>query len=682
MRTTCWLGMLNGMESGMESGMAAESSSNTRRKLPIGVAGLVAVAVLAVILFAVSRSQESAAPPDAPTPTPTAAAEQKPLPPLESPPPESPTPQKGASAEPDTDLTLGLPSTEDARDLEPAPLGTYVVAREGAGIRRGDNADETPAPLEIPVYDEPFGQPRVLLDSNEIDGVDLPVELTNWDRDEGALVMRVIAGGPDDDWLMVQAPTRPHNRFVWVRAGDFDLGFTNQRIEIDLAGEGELVLYDGEQALLRSPIVQGRDSRPTPVHLTFLEGGIGGDHVPSPAYGSALLSIASFSEVLGTFGGGGMPSNFIHGTNQPGLMGQRVSSGEIRIPNDVINQLVQMSGPGTPVLLFDSSNRRPGRDEILAEQPLPATTVSFLHAKVPGLNDARLATPQLWRRCDPAERAAENELLCSMQVSHSYLVAKDGAGVVDPVVGGNVIPVFDEPDGSPRTLVFDHPAIGFPVQVPLLNPTPSGQPLVLLPIEPPTSDGWVRVLAPTFPARQAVWVRTEHFDAYTSDLRIEIDIAGPGELRLYNGEEEILTSPIVSGRESRPTPLGVAYVDAILDGPSRSPAYGPYIVSVPLFNEQLGTFGGGMLAMQQIHGTDQPGLFGQRVASGHIRVPNDVMSALAEDPRGLIGALVITFDSSDGNRSASIEREQLKPWSPAETIAAGTADFPTGERPN
>jgi hypothetical protein len=72
----------------------------------------------------------------------------------------------------------------------------------------------------------------------------------------------VIAGGPDDDWLIVQAPTRRHNQFVWVPSNNFDFGYTSIRIEIDLADGGCLTLFD-----------------------------------------TAILSMANYSDALGPFGG-------------------------------------------------------------------------------------------------------------------------------------------------------------------------------------------------------------------------------------------------------------------------------------------------------------------------------------------------------------------------------------------
>ena len=66
------------------------------------------------------------------------------------------------------------------------------------------------------------------------------------------------------------------------------------------------------------------------------------------AYGSCILSIAAFSEALGTFGGG-MPKLALHGTNQPELMGQYVSSGCVRVPNDIIEFIAETVPVGTVV---------------------------------------------------------------------------------------------------------------------------------------------------------------------------------------------------------------------------------------------------------------------------------------------------------------------------------------------
>ena len=92
----------------------------------------------------------------------------------------------------------------------------------------------------------------------------------------------------------------------------------------------------------------GRESRPTPIVRAYIDEMIPGESL-GPAYGSWVLSIAAFSETLGTFGGGGMPKLALHGTNQPDLMGQYISSGCIRVPNEIIDFIADSVPVGTIV---------------------------------------------------------------------------------------------------------------------------------------------------------------------------------------------------------------------------------------------------------------------------------------------------------------------------------------------
>ena len=59
-----------------------------------------------------------------------------------------------------------------------------------------------------------------------------------------------------------------------------------------------------------------------------------------------------------------------------------------------------------------------------------------------------------------------------------------------------------------------------------------------------------------------------------------------------------------------------------------------------------------------IHGTNHPELMGQRVASGHIRIPNEVLSFIAEQPGGVVGARVVTVDSTGTTREEAIAAQE------------------------
>ncbi|MDP1794684.1 MAG: L,D-transpeptidase, partial [Acidimicrobiales bacterium] len=64
--------------------------------------------------------------------------------------------------------------------------------------------------------------------------------------------------------------------------------------------------------------------------------------------GRFMLSIAGFSEVLKSFGGG-RGQIAMHGWSDPSVMGRDVSNGCIRMRNDDILKLSQLAPLGTPV---------------------------------------------------------------------------------------------------------------------------------------------------------------------------------------------------------------------------------------------------------------------------------------------------------------------------------------------
>ena len=240
----------------------------------------------------------------------------------------------------------------------------YATAKPGAGLAVPDSETRM-----IPVFSEPGGTPRTLMYRNDIDAMTTPYPLVNPTVFRQPLVLRVLDRSDDGEWLEVQAPVRPHRTSIWVRADDFDLSQSQLRVEIDLNtsldadpiwGAGRLRFWDQNRLVLESPIVSGRDSRPTTLHDTYVEQVVPGASL-SPAYGTWLASLASYSDALGTFGGGGgVPGQTLHGTNAPELVGQLVSSGGIRVPNDVINDLIEYPGGlvGARVTIFDSTDPR------------------------------------------------------------------------------------------------------------------------------------------------------------------------------------------------------------------------------------------------------------------------------------------------------------------------------------
>lgn len=155
-----------------------------------------------------------------------------------------------------------------AGELAMSPLsGHYAVAVEGAGVPRSLDM------WTVPVYDEPGGEPRQLVDVNEIDEVSTGYPLAHSNGGQ-PLVLRVLGESIDREWLRVQAPVRPNNSAIWVNRSDFAVYQTDNRIEIDLANAGQIQIVDGSDVLHEGPIVQGRDGRETPLGAGFLEAAI------------------------------------------------------------------------------------------------------------------------------------------------------------------------------------------------------------------------------------------------------------------------------------------------------------------------------------------------------------------------------------------------------------------------
>jgi hypothetical protein len=215
------------------------------------------------------------------------------------------------------------PSTPTTTSL--APLAPWQVLVAVA------NPDVT----ELRTYDAPDGNL-----------VTFEIPLKNPWYFGGELGLLVEEGRETDEWLRVGIPTRPNGTTAWIRRSDVSIRSHRVHIEISL-GERRLRAWDGETLLVDEPAVIGKAATPTPVGEFFVNARIRRDN-PGGAYGPWILSLSGFSEVLETFDGG-LPELAIHGTNNPGLLGQPGSNGCIRVHNDAVIRLSDVVPLGTPV---------------------------------------------------------------------------------------------------------------------------------------------------------------------------------------------------------------------------------------------------------------------------------------------------------------------------------------------
>jgi hypothetical protein len=148
------------------------------------------------------------------------------------------------------------------------------------------------------------------------------------------------------DWLNVYLPIRPNGSSGYVRASDVELTSHDFKIEVRLA-DFNLKVYDGDDVFLDAPIAVAADNYPTPGGIYYTTELL---QPPNPAgdYGPWAYGLSGYSDVLENFNGG--PGQLgIHGTNQPELIGTKVSHGCIRLRNEDIDQLAPVLPLGVPV---------------------------------------------------------------------------------------------------------------------------------------------------------------------------------------------------------------------------------------------------------------------------------------------------------------------------------------------
>ncbi|MFN2606703.1 MAG: L,D-transpeptidase [Acidimicrobiales bacterium] len=148
------------------------------------------------------------------------------------------------------------------------------------------------------------------------------------------------------DWVQVQVSRRPNEATAWVKAADVTLRSDPYMITVDSSAH-RLTLTDGTTTLLDVPVAVGTGGTPTPTGTFFLDGAA---RPPDPGgpYGAYELSVAAFSDVLTSFGGGN-GQIAIHGTNAPGLVGSAVSHGCVRMTNADVTTVATTVPVGTPV---------------------------------------------------------------------------------------------------------------------------------------------------------------------------------------------------------------------------------------------------------------------------------------------------------------------------------------------
>ena len=160
------------------------------------------------------------------------------------------------------------------------------------------------------------------------------------------------------------------------------------------------------------------------------------------------------------------------------------------------------------------------------------------------------------------------------------------------------------------------------------NPGPyePPQPFTMLVTE--RRGDWVKVLLPVRPNHTEGYVSLADVDISTTNKRIEVNLT-TNTLVAYDGEAIVTESPVVAGSPFTQTPTGRFYLTDVVPQPNPAGAYGPFALATNGYSEVMDEFDTGVPVVA-LHGTNAPEKLGTDVSNGCIRLPNDVVTLLAE----------------------------------------------------
>jgi lipoprotein-anchoring transpeptidase ErfK/SrfK len=142
-------------------------------------------------------------------------------------------------------------------------------------------------------------------------------------------------------WYRVLLSRRPNGTTGWVRADGVDVRPVTTTIVVHRAKRSLEVVRNGE-TIFRTTVAVGAPGTETPRGRFYLTT----EFRPTDSfYGTWAFETSAYSPTLTDWPGGGKIG--IHGTSAPGLLGQAVSHGCIRVSNAAANRLHALVSPGT-----------------------------------------------------------------------------------------------------------------------------------------------------------------------------------------------------------------------------------------------------------------------------------------------------------------------------------------------
>jgi lipoprotein-anchoring transpeptidase ErfK/SrfK len=142
------------------------------------------------------------------------------------------------------------------------------------------------------------------------------------------------------------------------------------------------------------------------------------------------------------------------------------------------------------------------------------------------------------------------------------------------------------------------------------------------------TDGWLQVLLPVRPNGTTGWIRAANVPVRSDPYELRVDLS-ERSLEVLEDGKQILQTSVAVGTAQAPTPTGRFSVVDKVDTGSAGSAYGPFALGLSGHSDVLTEFGGGD-GQIGIHGTSDPSSIGKAASHGCIRVPNDVITQLAD----------------------------------------------------
>jgi len=299
----------------LETGTTTGTEQRRRGALAIGSAAVICATLLIVIVVLAGRGKTVTASVEASEAIPGTT-----LPPIEV----TPTPEV---------TTQDTTPSETASPAE-HPEGVNFTVTRPSFVLQGR------ATGRIPVYNQPGGGGVKITLPN-------PRAINN---DPNASVPLVLLQKQEQgDWIEAYLPVRPNGSTGWVRRSDFTVSSHDYLIEVRLS-QYRLRVLDGDRLVMNTTIGVATDNSPTPGGLYYTTELLAPPD-PGGPYGPYAYGLSGYSNVYQSFGGG--PGQLgLHGTNQPGALGRKVSHGCIRMSNNDITTLAKLLPLGVPVAVY------------------------------------------------------------------------------------------------------------------------------------------------------------------------------------------------------------------------------------------------------------------------------------------------------------------------------------------